>query len=73
MTADVEVIAAESRDTLLVPTQALRELPSGQQAVFVIDASGEIEMRPVEVGLTDFANAEILSGLELGEIVSLGE
>jgi HlyD family secretion protein len=73
MTADVEVVAAESRDTLLVPTQALRELPSGQQAVFVIDASGEIEMRPVEVGLTDFANAEILSGLELGEIVSLGE
>jgi len=73
MTADVEVIAAESRDTLLVPTQALRELPSGQQAVFVIDASGEIEMRPVEVGLTDFANAEILSGLEFGEIVSLGE
>jgi HlyD family secretion protein len=73
MTADVEVVAAESRDTLLVPTQALRELPSGQQAVFVVDTSGEIEMRPVEVGLTDFANAEILSGLELGEIVSLGE
>jgi HlyD family secretion protein len=73
MTADVEVIAAESRGTLLVPVQALRELPSGQQAVFVVNANGELEMRPVEVGLTDLANAEITSGLELGETVSLGE
>jgi HlyD family secretion protein len=73
MTVDVEVIAAESRSTLLVPAQALRELSSGQYAVFVINANGEPEMRTVEVGLADFANVEILSGLELGEIVSLGE
>jgi HlyD family secretion protein len=73
MTADVEVIAAESRDTLLVPVQALRELSPGQYTVFVVNANGEPEMRPVEVGLSDLANVEILSGLELGEIVSLGE
>jgi hypothetical protein len=30
-------------------------------------------MRPVTVGLKDYVNAEILSGLELGEVVSLGE
>jgi RND family efflux transporter MFP subunit len=72
MTVDVEVIAAESQDTLLVPAQALRELSSGQYAVFVVDASGELEMRQVEIGLSDFANVEILSGLELGEVVSLG-
>ena len=72
MTLDVEVVAAESRDALLVPVQALRELSSGQYAVFVVDESGEIEMRPVEIGLSDFANVEILSGLELGEVVSLG-
>jgi hypothetical protein len=29
-------------------------------------------MRPVEVGLMDYANAEIISGLELGEQVSTG-
>jgi multidrug efflux pump subunit AcrA (membrane-fusion protein) len=73
MTVEVEVVAAESRNTLLVPVQALRELSSGQYAVFIIDPNGEPEMRTVEVGLSDFANAEILSGLELGEIVSLGE
>jgi HlyD family secretion protein len=73
MTADVEVIAAESRDTLLVPVQALRELSPGQYTVFVVSANGEPEMRSVEVGLSDLANVEILSGLELGETVSLGE
>jgi HlyD family secretion protein len=73
MTADVEVIAAESRDTLLVPVQALRELSPGQYTVFVVNANGEPEMRSVEVGLSDLANVEILSGLELGEAVSLGE
>jgi HlyD family secretion protein len=72
MTVDVEVIAAESRNTLLVPVQALRELSPGQYGVFVVDSNGELEMRPVEVGLMDFANAEIFSGLELGEVVSLG-
>jgi len=30
-------------------------------------------MRVVEVGLQDFVNAAILSGLEAGEVVSLGE
>jgi hypothetical protein len=29
-------------------------------------------LRTVEVGLQDYVNAEILSGLELGEVVSTG-
>jgi HlyD family secretion protein len=73
MTADVEVIAAESTGTLLVPAQALRELSPGQYTVFVVGDDEDLEMRTVEVGLMDFANVEILSGLELGETVSLGE
>jgi len=72
MNAEVEVISAESRDTLLVPLQALRELGEGQYAVFVVQPDGEMVLRPVEVGLMDFVNAEIISGLELGEIVSTG-
>jgi len=73
MTADVEVIAAEARDTLLVPVEALREMSSGQYAVFVVKPDGELEMRAVVVGLMDVINAEILTGLELGEVVSIGE
>jgi hypothetical protein len=34
--------------------------------------NGELEMRPVEVGLMDYASAEIISGLEMGEQVSTG-
>ena len=72
MTAEVEIIAGEAQDTLLVPVQALRELSPGQYAVFVVHPDGELELRPVTVGLKDFANAEILSGLERGEVVSTG-
>jgi HlyD family secretion protein len=73
MTADVEVLAAEARDTLLVPVEALRETSSGQYSVFVVKPDGELEMRAVVVGLMDVINAEILTGLELGEVVSVGE
>jgi HlyD family secretion protein len=72
MNAEVEVISAESRDTLLVPVEALRELGQDQYAVFVVQPDGELLLRPVEVGLRDPVNAEILSGLELGEVVSTG-
>jgi len=73
MTAEVEVIAAEARNALLVPVEALREMSSGNYAVFVVKPDGELEMRPVEVGLMDFTYAEILDGLELGDVVSVGE
>lgn len=72
MSADVELIAAETTDALLVPVQALRELAAGSYAVFVVGNDGELEMCPVEVGLRDFANAEIISGLEKGDVVSTG-
>jgi RND family efflux transporter MFP subunit len=72
MNAEVEVISAEARDALLVPIQALRELGPDQYAVFVVQPDGEMALRLVEVGLVDFVNAEITSGLELGEIVSTG-
>jgi RND family efflux transporter MFP subunit len=72
MNAEVDVISAEARDTLIVPLQALRELGEDQYAVFVVGPGGELEMRPVEVGLQDLVNAEIVSGLQAGETVSTG-
>ena len=72
MTVDVEVIAAETHDALIVPIQALRELTPGSFAVFVVSADGQLAMTPVTVGLRDFANAEILSGLKVGDVVSTG-
>jgi multidrug efflux pump subunit AcrA (membrane-fusion protein) len=72
MAADIEVIAAETYDAIIVPVQALRELAPNTYAVFVVGTDQSLEMRPVTVGLKDFANAEILSGLEKGEIISTG-
>lgn len=69
MTADVEVVSAETRDALLVPLGALEETPDGRYVVSVVMADGGLEQREVEVGLRDAVNAEVLSGLELGEVV----
>ena len=73
MNVEVEIVSGEALDALLVPVQALREIGEGQYAVFVVGADGELEMRMVEVGLMDYVNAEILSGLQRGEVVSTGE
>jgi multidrug efflux pump subunit AcrA (membrane-fusion protein) len=77
MNAEVEVVAGEAQNAVLVPLQALRELgpdsaDQGRFAVFIVLPNGELEMRIVSVGLKDFVNAEILSGLEPGEVISLG-
>jgi len=71
LNASVDVIAGRAESALLVPVEALRELSPGNYAVFVL-VDGELELRPVEVGLMDYANAEIISGLEMGDEVSTG-
>lgn len=71
MTADVEVISAEARGALLVPLEALRESPEGRYAVLVVTVDGEVVERQVEVGLQGTLNAQILSGLRLGETVAI--
>lgn len=72
MNAEVEVVAGEALNAVLVPIQALRELGPDQYAVFVVGADGELEMRVIVVGLKDFVNVEVLSGVEAGDVVSLG-
>ena len=73
LNATVEVIGGRANQALLVPVEALREISSGQYAVFVVDpATGEPTLRMVEVGLMDFTVAEILSGLSQGDVVTTG-
>jgi HlyD family secretion protein len=73
MRADVVVVSARADDAVRVPIQALREIAPGSYGVFVVLDNGELELRLVQVGIQDFVNAEIVSGLEAGETVSLGE
>lgn len=71
LNAAVEVIGGRAQNALLVPVEALRELSPGEYAVFVME-NDEPRLRLVEVGLMDFTFAEILSGLEEGEVVTTG-
>jgi len=72
LSAEVEIVVGEAYRTFLVPVQALRELAPGQFAVFVVEADGNLRLTPVEVGLQNFASAEILSGVQSGDVVSTG-
>ncbi|PKO02303.1 MAG: hypothetical protein CVU43_08405 [Chloroflexi bacterium HGW-Chloroflexi-5] len=72
MTVDVEIIAGETHNALVIPIQALRELTPGSYAVFIVKADGSLTLTPVTIGLRDFANAEVLSGLEAGDVISTG-
>jgi HlyD family secretion protein len=69
MTANVTILIAENRDALLVPSASIvRE--KRDTFVYVIKSDGTEERRPVQIGLTDGVDAEIVSGLEENETVS---
>jgi len=72
MTADVEIISGEAKNALIIPIQALRELAPESFTVFVVQPDGSLKLTPVTIGLRDFANAEVLTGLKAGDIVSTG-
>jgi HlyD family secretion protein len=69
--ASVSVIGGRAENAVLVPVEALREINPGEYAVFVMQ-NGELRLRPVKVGLMDYTSAQITSGLQAGEVVSLG-
>jgi len=71
LTASVDVIGGRADDAVLVPVEAVRELSPDEYGVFVVE-DDEPRLRVVEVGLMDFTSAEIISGLEAGEIVTTG-
>jgi RND family efflux transporter MFP subunit len=69
--AAVDVIAGRAEDAILVPTEALRELTPEKYAVFVME-DGTLTLRPIEVGIMNFTLAQVLSGLQVGEMVTTG-
>jgi RND family efflux transporter MFP subunit len=71
MSATVDIIGGRATNAVLAPVEALREIEPGQYAVFVVE-NGEPRLRMVEVGLMDITYAEIISGLEAGEVLSTG-
>lgn len=71
LNASVEIIGGRAIEAVIIPVEALRELSPDEYAVFVME-NGEPKLRVVTVGLVDFTSAEILTGLEPGDIITTG-
>ena len=70
MTANIEIVTAERLGVLTVPAEALRR-GRGRWTTQVVDDKGVTAEREVEVGISDGAATEILSGLNEGDKVIL--
>jgi membrane fusion protein (multidrug efflux system) len=72
MFAQVQVVAQQKTDAILVPKEAVVQ-QGNNQVVFVND-SGRASQRPVQLGITDDKSSEIVSGLNPGEqVVVVGQ
>lgn len=69
--ATVDIISGETTNAVLIPIEALHQQEDGGYIVYIINGD-EVESRQVQVGLADLTTAEILSGLQPGELVAIG-
>ncbi|HEX2995995.1 MAG TPA: efflux RND transporter periplasmic adaptor subunit [Anaerolineales bacterium] len=69
--ASVDVIGGRAENAVLVPIEALHEFEDGKYSLFVMK-NGKLQLRVVEVGLQDLKKAEIISGVNAGEVVTTG-
>jgi membrane fusion protein, macrolide-specific efflux system len=73
MTAQVNVVLAEARQALVIPSAALSEQAAdGSYTVQVLDALGLPKARHVTVGINNHVTAQILTGLSAGEQLVVG-
>jgi membrane fusion protein, macrolide-specific efflux system len=68
MTVTVSIIIANRQNVLLVPSTAVTS-QGGQSYVRAVTATGAVEQRAVQTGLSDYQYTEITQGLSEGEIV----
>src|SRR6266511_2862364 len=69
MTANITIPVASSENALAVPLAAVFT-EQGERFVFVKNGDG-FERRPVQIGVYDYDYAEVLGGLNAGEVVAL--
>ncbi|TEW54139.1 efflux RND transporter periplasmic adaptor subunit [Psychromonas sp. RZ22] len=74
MTAQVSIILDSADDALLIPSQVLthKSPKDGQYRVSVL-VNNQVERRKVKIGINNKVQAEVLSGLEKGEQIILGQ
>ncbi|MBN2116013.1 MAG: efflux RND transporter periplasmic adaptor subunit [Anaerolineales bacterium] len=69
--AAVDVIGGRAENAVLVPVEALHQIGEDKYTLFVME-NGKLRLHVVEVGLQDLTKAEILSGLDAGDVVTTG-
>ncbi len=65
MSADIEIITGESKDALVVPSQAVIE--KGKEKIVYVSEGGRAKQRKIEVGIYNWNFTEIRKGLTEGE------
>ncbi len=74
MTAQVNIVLGRIDNTLLLPLAALGERDAdGRYTVRVLDAKGQSAQRAVRIGMKNQIDAQVVSGLRVGERVVIGE
>ena len=73
MTTQVSIILDKAQDTLLVPAQVLIEKPHHQGYQVALLKQGKEVYQDVEVGINNKIYAQILSGLQQGDEIIIGQ
>jgi len=63
------IVTEEVRNAMVVPVAAILPGEEGGTAVLVIDSESTAHLRPVDVGIREGGNAQLLSGVRPGESV----
>ena len=72
MFAQVQVVAAQKPDAILVPREAV--VQQGTQSVVFVNDNGKASQRPVQTGMSNNTSIEIVSGVAPGEqVVVVGQ
>jgi RND family efflux transporter MFP subunit len=70
--AEATLVLDQKQNAIAVPLQAVSR-DNDKTSVFVVDVSGKIVRRPVTLGIQTSTDAEVLSGLEPGEMVVVSD
>ena len=73
LNATVDIVGDSTENAVLIPAEALQGLPGGEYGVYVVQEDGQTTLKSVTTGLMDATRVEIVSGLEVGETVVLGD
>jgi RND family efflux transporter MFP subunit len=70
--AEATITLENKNDAIAVPLQAVDQ-ENGHARVDVVDPSGRIDRRPIALGIQTATEAEVISGLQEGEMVIVSD